>query len=244
MAVNPSSPSGPTTRRAPTLVLLPGMDGTGRLFGRLKAALSTRFPSEVIAYANGKCQPYVELQSLVQERLAGIDGPVVLVAESFSGPVAVRVAAQSAENLVGVVLVATFISPPKPRWLRFLAKRFAFAVPIPRLALRTFLLDSDADHTLITEVRDAIRLAQPEVLAYRVREILSLNMDDHLPPSHVSFLYIAAKRDRLVRAKRAELERVLPGLQWAEIDAPHLVLQSKPERSATVIADFVGGIVA
>lgn len=228
--------------RRPTLMLLPGMDGTGRLFGRFDAALGGACPTIPVTYSETDRQSYDTLCETVGQQLQRVDGPVVLVAESFSGPIAMRIAANAPQNLVGVALVATFASSPKPRWLRFLAGRAAFALPIPKMAVRAFLLGRSADDSLVDEVRDAVGRVRPEVMAYRAREILGLQPGDTALPNHVPYLFIAATRDRLVRPNRNQLERLLPGLQWAEVDGPHLVLQAAPQQTAAVITRFIDRI--
>ena len=66
------------------LVLLPGMDGTGILFEPLLEALPQAWEAEVVQYPPDKALGYEALLDIV-ERAIPIDGPFVLVGESFSG---------------------------------------------------------------------------------------------------------------------------------------------------------------
>src|SRR5262245_10771883 len=89
-----------------TLVLLPGLDGTGQLFKGLLAALPSRFNPLVVSLPQRGDQCYATLAAYVAELLPAA-GPFVLLGESFSGPLALRVAAKSDANLIAVVLVAS-----------------------------------------------------------------------------------------------------------------------------------------
>lgn len=95
------------------VVLLPGMDGTGTLFESLLRTRPPGIAAQVIAYPTdvGAISTLVEH---VLERLP-TETPYVLVAESFSGPVALQVAARGPSALRGVILCATFVASPL-RW--------------------------------------------------------------------------------------------------------------------------------
>ena len=80
------------TERHVHLLLLPWMDGTSQLFEPLLAALPATLPATAIAYPTHAPCGYDELLPLI---LAAIPpGPFVVVGESFSGPLAVMLAAR------------------------------------------------------------------------------------------------------------------------------------------------------
>jgi pimeloyl-[acyl-carrier protein] methyl ester esterase len=99
----------------PTLVLLPGLDGTGKLFTELLRALDCRVASIVVPYPTDVALGYDELETLVRAALPA-QGSYVLLGESFSGPLAIRIAARPPPGLVGLILSVTFASNPYPRW--------------------------------------------------------------------------------------------------------------------------------
>jgi pimeloyl-ACP methyl ester carboxylesterase len=78
----------------PVLVLLPGLDGTGKLFAEFVEALKSVVECVVVAYPCDQPMGYGELEGLVVSALPK-DRPFVLLGESFSGPLAIRIAARA-----------------------------------------------------------------------------------------------------------------------------------------------------
>ncbi len=98
----------------PTLLLLPGMDGTGDLFDAFIAALPSAIDVVIVRYP--RCEPlgYAELQALARAALPE-KGPFVILGESFSGPIAISLAASAPSQLKGLVLCCSFARNPRPR---------------------------------------------------------------------------------------------------------------------------------
>ena len=84
------------------------MDGTGRLFDRLRAALPQRFDVQVISYPTNELLGYDALA----ERITIPSEPFAIVAESFSGPIGITLAARNLTHLRALVLVASFAQSP------------------------------------------------------------------------------------------------------------------------------------
>ncbi len=96
---------------SPVLVLLPGLDGTGKLFAEFLKALDSSIGTLVVTYPKDVPMNYDQLEALVTAALP-TDRPFVLLGESFSGPLAIRIAARRPEFLVGLVLCVTFARNP------------------------------------------------------------------------------------------------------------------------------------
>src|SRR5262245_23390841 len=100
-----------------SLVLLPGLDGTGNLFRPLLQKLPAEVEPIVLSYPAREFLDYSALAQLALRSLP-TDRPVVLLGESFSGPVAVLAAAAQPKGLLGVILCASFVIAPRP-WAKF-----------------------------------------------------------------------------------------------------------------------------
>jgi pimeloyl-ACP methyl ester carboxylesterase len=108
------------------IVLLPGMDGTGELFAPLLDALPAELDPIVVRYPDRPAS-YAEHEEVARHAMPR-DQPFVLLGESFSGPVAVSIAASAPPNLRGLILCSSFLSCPH-RALALLRPLTPFASP-------------------------------------------------------------------------------------------------------------------
>jgi len=224
------------------LVLLPGMDGTGSLFADFVDALPKSFNAVTVRYPTEQCLSYSDLEDLVRAACP-ISGPFVLLAESFSTPLAIKYAATNPNNLKGVVLCAGFATSPVRDWRRFLGSLLAplvFHIPIMRLITKPWLLGPDAPPSLWAAVRTAISSVQPAVLTARLKAVLACDVRDELARITAPILYVQGKQDRLVGAPcLEELRRIKPQIAVDVLEGPHLLLQREPERVAEIVVSFV-----
>jgi len=235
MPVGTSTPSRPTR-----LMLLPGMDGTGTLFRWLIDALPKHYDCESVAYDRARSATYDELVDMVRMRLVSREAPTVMVAESFSGAIAIRLAADPPPQLRGVVLAASFSRSPVPGWLAGAVGSWLFAVPPPVWLVRRYLVGFDAPTDVIEETLAAMGSVSARVMANRLRQVIALDVTDELRRAKVPVRYVFAKHDHLVNASIA-----YPGVELSnatELPGPHTVLQRCPIESARVIDDFATSV--
>jgi pimeloyl-ACP methyl ester carboxylesterase len=223
------------------LVLLPGLDGTGILFQPLLQNLPAEIEPVVIAYPDHELLGYEELLPRVMASLPH-DESFLLLGESFGGPLALRVAASQPARLRGVILSASFIGCPYrfvPKW----AAHFIGPLPFrsfPRYAQIKSLLGGYATRELASLSAQALSLASAEVFAHRMRAIFRLDARAALKATAVPILYLQGTQDQVVPAHN--LQRILnakPSVQTVRIDAPHMLLQTKPMLASRAIEDFV-----
>jgi pimeloyl-ACP methyl ester carboxylesterase len=223
-----------------TLVLLPGLDGTGDNFAPLLPHL--RSPYVVVRYPVDRPLGYEELFDLVVAALP-TDGAFVVVGESFSGALALRVAALAPPGLVGVVLVATFHKSPVgfalSRTARFLHPRM-FAMPMPAFLVRRLLAGPSASDALVERMQQSLAQVRPEVVARRVKAVLEVDETESARTIRVPVTYFDATEDALVRrALAGELAALIPQLRVVAFDSAHLILQCQSEKAAAAIEAFV-----
>ena len=227
--------------RRPKAILLPGLDGSGRLFGPLLAAGPRAFDADPVSFPPDLPLGYEELAALVRPRLPR--GRFVLLAESFSGPLAVRLAAERPRGLVALVLAATFLHRPLDALLhpvRSLVGARLFGFPMPAPVVRHFMAGPDAPEAIVTEVQRAVAAVSSEVLAHRSAEALRVDARALLVEVDAPILFLAPTRDRLIRRDAYEdVLAVRPDAEVALVDAPHMILQRCPHASLARVEEFL-----
>jgi pimeloyl-[acyl-carrier protein] methyl ester esterase len=223
------------------LVLLPGLDGTGEQFEPLLSEPCRSVEPRVVCYPRDRALDYDALLLLVREQLPV--EPFVLLGESFSGPLAIRLAAEKPPGLRALVLVASFHRRPVSPWLaglRPLVRDVVFAVPPPSLVVRRLLAGADAPDAIVESFRASARSVRADVLAGRVRAALDVDVSARLAEIEVPITYLAAEDDALVRrAIPDELRAIVPSLEVQRLRAPHLLLQRRPREAVEVIESLV-----
>jgi pimeloyl-ACP methyl ester carboxylesterase len=222
------------------VVLLPGLDGTGLMFGPFVEALGRAdFETRVVRYP-------VALTSYpacihFARTLLPRDRPFLLLGESFSGPVALALAAAEPENLVGLVLCGTFARNPRPglAW----ASPLLWILPArrpPLALLRFLLLGRWATEALMALVGTML----PQVPACTLKQrLLAVKAVDHTPllaRIQVPVLLLRGDRDRLVPPEATAWLRIhLPAPDLATLHGPHWLLQTRPDTAARAITAFL-----
>lgn len=229
-------------QRAPTitLVLLPGLDGTGRLFEEFAASLSSDVDVVVANYPTDQPMGYAELEQ-VARRFIPADQPFVLLGESFSGPIALAIAASSPPGLLGVILCCSFARSPLPALVPLRALLWLLPVKlIPHSVLNFFLLGRFSTARLRTLLADTLSRVSPAVLRVRAHAALTVDQTAALQAMKVPLLYLRAREDLVVGKSSSQwvLAR-LPEAQLVEFVAPHFLLQTLPKEAAAIVSEFI-----
>lgn len=225
------------------LVLLPGLDGTGQLFASFLAALPDSLDATTVAYPANEFLPYAELLPLVRSAVPHRE-PFVLLAESFSSPIAVEYAASNPRNLTGLIIVAGFVRKPAGSWsllARMVARPWFFGLRIPRWVLEHALMGKSAPEALVQEFQQVLKAVSPGVLSGRARAALNCDVTRQLARVNVPLMYVQAAHDRLLSESCVEdFKHIRPDTSIALADGPHLLSQREPQKVADIVAAFVG----
>ena len=226
--------------RPATLVLLPGLDGTEVFFGPLLAALPPWVEPVVVTYPTSGANDYADLFAVVEAAVA--DAPEFYVLGwSFSGPLALMLAAKEPTRTRGVILCASFVRSPLPilPWLRFAV--VAPVVNLVRLARRIPAAFPGAWTEQFRRDRAVTWARVPaRVLAARARAILALDARTCLRECPRPVLYLAGSRDSIVPRRNADqVVRESPSAKIVTIDGPHLAMYTNPGAAAGAIAAFM-----
>lgn len=216
------------------------MDGTGDLFAPFVAVLDKRIAAVVVRYPVSEPLTYQQLLSRVRDILPG-DEPFFLLGESFSGPIALSIAAEQPAGLRGVILCASFMRNPMPglQWLRRFTGVFPFGA-LPGCLLALPLLGRSSSRQLRTLLSNAVRKVSPLVLQRRMHEVLAVDVTATVKEIRAPMLYLQATQDLLVpRTAATLLHGLQPALRITTFKAPHMLLQVVPAEAARIVESFV-----
>ena len=226
------------------IVLLPGLDGTGLLFSRFVSALGQEFQATVVCYPGDQALDYAEHERIAR-RFLPPDRPYILLGESFSGPIAISIAASKPPGLAGLILCCTFARNPVPFYTRF--RSLLPLVPfnlIPTALRSPFIFGRFNSRSLRAEQRAAIRRVANVAMRARINALFDVDVSAKLQQLELPILYLLASEDHVVPRTAAEhILQIAPGIQVIELEAPHLLLQTLPDRAALVVADFAQNLI-
>ncbi|WP_235576640.1 alpha/beta fold hydrolase [Pseudomonas taeanensis] len=223
------------------LVLLPGLNGNRILFTPLLSQLDPALEVEALCLPVQGSQDYDDLADALVDRLG--DSPFVLLGESFSGPLAYRLALRQPTGLCGVIFAATFLRRPHPLLAlqRYLPLRHKLLTHSS--LLRQFCLDDGASPAMVKLLRDEIQALPVRLIRARLTSLNQLQ----IPSQQLDLpaLHLLPRRDRLITHLAATtLRQHCRQLQQVTIDGPHFLLQSKPQDCAQAIQQFLAGLSA
>ena len=228
-----------------TLVLLPGMDGTGELLDAFAAAVSPGIKVKVLRYPTTKALDYAGLEAVARAALP-VDEPYVLLGESFSGPIAISLAASRPPQLVGLVLCCTFARNPRPSMAVFRPLLSLLPVAVAPVGLLARLL-LGRFYTVVwrAALSGALDQVAPPVLRSRLHAVLSVDVSRQLARVVVPTLYLRGAQDDVVpRSSGQHVLEVKPNTTMMELEAPHFLLQVLPEEAARAVSEFIAAVTS
>ena len=216
------------------LLLLPGLNGSHRLFAPLLPFLSEWQVTTLELPHQGP----QDVDSLATE-LAGQlgDSPFVLLGESFSGPLAFRLALRAPQGLCGVIFAASFLRRPHP--LLPLTRYLPLPGSLLNSAalLKLFCVGQGASPALLELLRAEVRQLPQDLLRARLHSLSELQ--EPTQPLELPTLHLLPRQDRLVSRRAVALHKHCRDLQEVELDGPHFLLQSQPAACARAINAFM-----
>jgi pimeloyl-[acyl-carrier protein] methyl ester esterase len=223
-----------------TLVLLPGLDGTGKLFAEFLKALDLELSAQVVSYPPDIALGYDALEARARAALPA-RGPFMLLGESFSGPLAIRIAANPPPGLVGLILCVTFASNPYPRlaWARQLAAVLPLK-SLPRWIRAPLMWGSASPSKAPRQSERAMAGVAASVIRRRIAALLAVDETAALAKISVPTLVLCATCDRVV--SKAATEQIMRGIRHAQrvdVEGPHLLLQTCPQECAEAVLKFI-----
>jgi len=227
-------------KQKPHIALLPGLDGTGELFEPIIPYLEHKFEISIIAYSSQ--HSFLKLVEYARSQLPS-NNNISLVAESFSGPVAISMLAQDNVSFGPSVLCATFTKSPY-KLLADLAKHLPESVydldSINQIALDLFGINKTTTKDVRNQVLDALKKTGPKTLKARIKILSELDVSDEIANIQVPLLFIQAEQDKIVSKSTVHKQMLgFDNIRFASVKGPHLLMQANPQECANLIIEHV-----
>lgn len=216
------------------LILLPGMDGTGKLFEPLLTYLPPSIDAEVIALSSLSSNCIRSQAEEIAELIGNQE--VIIFAESYSGSIAYELAQMNFINIKHIIFVASFLSRPS------VLSKFGPIAPLGVLRLNvvpSFLLSwlffgSCKRNDLVKLFMHALNLVTNNTLKSRLRAIASLT--EPKEPITVPCTYIQATKDKLVNPNSITVfQNLCVNLKTEKVVGGHFIAQCNPKKCADII---------
>jgi pimeloyl-ACP methyl ester carboxylesterase len=221
-------------------LVLPGLDGWAALRQAFVDQLRWReLDAEAVDYPPSEPMDYAAVHNLLAQRHQAHGAPLILVAESYSGPAAIAFSAERPDAVAALVLVSTFAASPVPSFVRWGARASVFRRRPPEWALRHALVGLDASAECLRDHTEALQRMDPGVVAARVRQALSADARHDLNRLGVPALALMSRHDRILRESRALAGH--PRIEVRTVDGPHALLACRPEACAAAVRAFLAG---
>ncbi|POO57844.1 alpha/beta fold hydrolase [Agrobacterium rosae] len=219
------------------IVILPGLDGTGLLLTELEDILVQENAVSVIQYPPSLYR-YDDLHIWLKNVLP--DDDFILVAESFSGPLAIMLASQKPLGLRGIVFVATFVRSPVrlPLFLTHAVNIIPIKSTVLTWLIQPLLMGRWSGKAFTKRFRSALKLVPAATVAGRLREVLKVDAREQLRRLSLPVIYLRATQDRLVPSKMSQDFDLAPDTVFT-IEGPHFLLQSRAKQAAAFILKFI-----
>lgn len=226
---------------SPTLVILPGLDGTGTLSEAFAGGNWEDRPVVVLPIPAEGPQDYDALEAALAPRLP--EGPLVLMGESFTSPLAARLAKRERGRVEALILAGGFCAAPRSPSFSLMPLRSIFLMKPPVSLLRRFLLGDDAPDEAVEALLKAVESVPAEILASRVETVLALAEDECPSPAGLPVLLLQARDDEAIPWEaQSKLERHFPEAKVVWIEGPHLLLDRRPDECREAVKAFLAGL--
>ncbi len=226
--------------KPPHIVLLPGLDGTGRLFEPLFPYIGDLPEHQVVSYQNTP-QNLDEIAGDVEACLPK-DRPVLLIAESFSSLVALRLLERGKLQMAGILFFAGFARAPCPLLIniaRFVPPLLIKVFAGNRFFAKLFFLTNKMPLNVLNLYLDVVRGIPADVFKIRLRILHEAKKPPALK-TKVPFGLLRVRNDLLVSNRATEdLSALCDDLFLREADGTHFFMQTRPEESALMIREFL-----
>lgn len=227
------------------IIILPGLDGTGLMLKEFSEEISHFYDTEILTYPLDVALSYDELAETIFSQLPQNEDYIIL-AESYAGPLAIKIASQKPSGLIAIIFAASFAKKPNniPYLLTPLINIAPFSSKTLTRMARPITFGRWGNAELDKLTYEAINTVNRNVLIKHVYDIMKVDTIETLKTIDIAMLYILPDSDKLVHQDSAKLMVAAnPQISIIDIEGPHFILQSKPSECVNIIDNFISQLV-
>jgi pimeloyl-[acyl-carrier protein] methyl ester esterase len=162
----------------------------------------------------------------------------LIAGESFSGPLAIRLARAERHRLAALILISTFAKPPWPSALSPALRFFSIGLA-PKRLIHLLMLGRGATDEQTAAIDAAGTSITIDVRRSRLSDVLATDAIRELQEIDAPVLVIHGRHDRLVPRRCArDILANKPSARVEWIDGPHDVLFTRAPECTQVIERF------
>jgi pimeloyl-[acyl-carrier protein] methyl ester esterase len=223
-------------------ILLPGIDGTGKMYGPLMECLPEWIAPQVMHYPTQRVLNYTELTEDVLQRLP-VAGDFVIIAESFAGPLALMLRERIPNRVKALVLGCTFLTNPRP-WLsvpaRWLMADWMLSMEPSKFLAKVFVTGFGISDAMLERAISIHKEVAPTVTRHRLYDVFNVDVRELYKQCPIPILHLYGKHDHLIlNYSVREMQRLRPDVQSVVIDGPHYLYQMRPQQCSMHISAFL-----
>lgn len=223
-------------------ILLPGIDGTGKMYGPLMDCLPEWIAPQVMSYPTQRVINYTELTEDVLQRLP-VAGEFIIIAESFAGPLALMLRERIPDRVKALVLCATFLSNPRP-WLsipaKWMLRDWMLAMEPNKFLGKVFVTGFEISDAMLDKAISIHKDVSPTVTRHRLYDVFAVDVRTLYKQCPVPMLHLYGEHDHLILKYSArEFQHLRPDMPSVSIDGPHYLYQMRPQQCSARITEFL-----
>ncbi len=217
-------------------MLLPGLDGDGFLFAGLYEILSRQYACKQFSYPQ-HMHDYTDLCAWVCEQL-DVETDYIIVGKSFGGPLGILVAETLGIEAKGLVLCATFCTPPLPQFILTLASLLYPSVIRKQWMAHflNFFVCNGSNIAIAQKLQEVLITVPDKIIVKRMCNLRDLDMRPEASNLDIPCLILKAAHDRIVWFSRFG---VLTKSTTKRIEGSHVIMATQASVVAEAIETFI-----
>lgn len=221
------------------VLLIPGMDGTGKLFRPLLDELPSDIDTQVICLNDLKTQTPIEQALEIASSIGSEE--VIILSESYSGYIAYHLSLLPNLNIKHVIFAASFLENPTwvIRFNKLLPLDLVRSGWISEIVLSPVLFAQRNNKNLVKLFMSSLKLVNNSTLRQRLKAIANLVRPNELVS--VPCTYVQASNDYLISKRTVDaFKELCININIVKANGGHFIVQSNPH----YFSKLVQGIIA